>query len=31
MTSLLHCHESHDMVTLTVTDHEIVIEESRRF
>jgi len=31
VTSLSHCHRSHDMVTVTITSHEIAIEGSRRF
>ena len=31
MTSLLYCHKSYDIVTVTFTGHEIAIEESKRF
>ena len=31
ITLLSHCHKSHDTVTVMVTDHEVTIEESRRF
>ena len=31
MTSLSHCHKSHDIVTVIVTDHKIALEKSRRF
>ena len=31
MTSLSHCHKSHNTVTVIVTDYEIAIEKSRKF
>jgi len=31
VTLLSHCHISHDMVTATVIDYEVVIEGSKRF
>jgi len=31
MTSLSHCHKSHDTVTVIVIGHKIAIEKSRKF
>jgi len=31
VTSLSLCHKSHDMVTVIITNHEIIIEGSKRF